>query len=266
MQSILEFPANPQSTDVRVGFGSTLPTRSQMQDIGEEIYGVIAKWTKKQVLTTMGVLNAYLYRAAIDTLSLKKDGNRHKTTHRLKTIARQGVECFNITQQAICTYLKDHWVGAASGRTTMWKVRDMLADVFGIFSYQKQYFHPSGTKRGTAPDIENFDMVKALILYEALEHFYCWRWHANLDDLPKHRGAIVRLLFNAVFQGVTRYRRKTDKVVEPVVDPKYIAVYWENGISYNIFGEICLGDGESVAASESELDARSPNLENTELI
>jgi len=236
--SISSFTLDWEGTNVRAGFGWELPTRSRIQDIGEEIFQVVAGWTKRQVLTAMGVLNAYLYRAAIDTRSLKKEGeHQHQTTNRLKAIARQGVECFNITQQAICTYLKEHWVGASSGRTTMWKVRDMLAEVFGIFSYQKQVFEPGGTKRGTAPDIESFDMVKALILYEYLEEFYCSRWHAELEDLPKHRGAIVRLLFNAVFKGVARFRRKALANVKPTSDPATVPVYWENGQAFNIFGE-----------------------------
>jgi hypothetical protein len=256
----MQFPANQQSTSVRTGFGLTLPTRSQLHSIRQDIFGIVANWTKKQVLTAMGVLNAYLYRAAMDTLSLKKKGTRHHVTNRLTAIARQGVECFNITQQAICTYLKEHWTGAASGRTTMWKMRDMLADVFGIFRYQKQSFNPGEKKRGTAPDIENFDMVKALILYESLEEFFCWRWHSDLHDLPKHRGAIVRLLFNAVFEGVTRFRRKTDSVGKPEVDPKHVAVYWENGISYNIFGGVCLDTEESADVSPEWIDTRSHQI------
>lgn len=254
MESISKFSLDWEGTSVRTGFGWELPTRSHIQKIGEEIFQIIASWTKRQVLTAMGVLNAYLYRAAIDTLSLKKDGeHHHRTTNRLKVIARQGVECFNITQQAICSYLKKHWAGASSGRTTMWKMRDMLAEVFGIFNYQKQAFKAGDKKRGTAPDIESFDMVRALILYEYLEEFYCWRWQAELEDLPKHRGAIVRLLFNAVFKGVARFRRKALATAENIVNPATTPVYWENGQSFNVFGELCWIDtGEVFDAEEQE--------------
>jgi hypothetical protein len=232
--------------------------------MNREIFDIIGNWSKKQVLTTMGVLNAYLYRAAIDTLSLKKEGNHHRVTNRLKSIAQHGVECFNLTQQALSTYLKKYWSGAAAGKTTLWKMRDMLADVFGIFHYQKQRFRPGEKKRGTAPDIESFDLVRALILYEYLEEFYCWRWHAELEDLPKHRGAIVRLLFNAVFQGVTQFRRKLLTGDEtPTLQPKDIPVYWEKGISYNIFGEpCCYKPTEYLDALERGDTARSRLLYN----
>jgi hypothetical protein len=76
----------------------------------------------------------------------------------------------------------------------------------------------------------------------------------------KHRGAIVRLLFNAVFEGVTRFRRKTDRVGKPEVDPKHVAVYWENGISFNIFGEVCVDTEESVDVSEAWIDTRSRRI------
>lgn len=156
----------------------------------------------------MGVLNAYIYRAAIDTRSLRKKDNFHCVTNRLTAIAQQGIETFNLTLQGTCTYLKEHWQGANCGKTTAWKVRDLLVDVFDLFSYQKQEFRPGGTKRGTAPDLENFDLVKALILYEYLEELYCGWHHQDLEGLPKHRGAIVRLIYNAVFNGIKGFRRK----------------------------------------------------------
>lgn len=226
------------TTDRPSGFGFTLPSRERIQELQAEFFGIVGSWTRSQVLTTMGVLNAYLYRAAIDTGCLKKEDRRHRVTNRLKAIAQSGVECFNLTQQAICTYLKEHWPGASGGKTTIWRFRDILADTFGLFQYKRQSFRAGDKKRGTAPDIENFDLVRALILYEYLEGFYLERWQNQLEDLPKHRGAIARLLFNAIFEGLTRFRRKTQTSPNPVPDFNTVPVYWQDGVTLNIFGEV----------------------------
>lgn len=199
---------NWEGTNDRLGFGGGLPSLERTRELQLEFAAIAGSWSKRQILTVMGVLNAYIYRAAIDTRSLTKEGKLHRITKRLIAIAQQGIELFNLTQQGICTYLKEHWQGANCGKTTIWKIRDLLADVFGLFSYQKQKFQAGEKKRGTAPDIENFDLIKALILYEYLEELYCGWHYQELEGLPKHRGAIVRLVYNAVFKGIKRFRRK----------------------------------------------------------
>lgn len=221
-----------EGTFERPGFGTSLPSQRRIQELQAEFVELTVYWTKQQVLTVMGVLNAYIYRAAMDTRVLRKDGRLHRVTNRLMAIAHDGIEVFNLTQQGICTYLKEHWPGASCGRTTIWKVRDLLADVFGLFSYQKQAFKAGEKKRGTAPDIENFDLVKALILYEHLEELYCTWHHQGFDGLPKHKGAIARLLFDAIFRNIARFRRKT--MDSPQSSSQPVVVFWHNGIGYDI--------------------------------
>lgn len=253
MHSITSFSHIWKGTSELTGFGGSLPTRSRIAEIQAEYAQVVCFWTKRQVLTVMGVLNAYLYRAAMDTRAIKKDGRLHRGTNRLRAIAQQGIESFNLTQQALCTYLSKHWEGANKSRTTIWKVRDLLVDL-GLFQYQKQTFKKAetGDARATAPDIENLDVVKVLILYEYLEELYC-NWHGQgFEALPKHRGALMRMLFNAIFRGIARFRRKTVEEREPRQREQDIAVYWENGIGYNINGHPVVDkEGDAIAFYET---------------
>lgn len=108
--------------------------------------------------------------------------------------------------------IKNEWHGAAHSENSLRVMRSLLSEL-GLFKFQA--VAPGSTYE--PPILEEFDLLRALIVYEMLEEELMQRWKVDdsdefgivdreLSDLPKSNGVAISL-FNAVFEGVAEYRR-----------------------------------------------------------
>jgi hypothetical protein len=184
-------------------------------------------WSKEKILTTMGLLNILIYRAAREmkvlvqvkkafrTKTYKQSGF-HRVVENIGQALSRGVRKFRCGMQTVALYLKTYWKGANTGRTTLWKTKKMLSDTFNLFTCEERKFKAG--QWGQATVIQNFNFAKALLLYEHLENLLRQHYGEEkdgFDGLPEHKGAIISLVFNKFFAGVVRYRRKELALPDP---------------------------------------------------
>lgn len=238
-------------TPLHKGFEKKLLTRHEVALLREHFACYTTRnivtgeqpWSRNKILTVMGVLNSYLYRAAEEAkclIRVQRSNERrkgfHKITNQIKDVAVKGIKKFTLATSAVRDYLKEHWKGANAGRTAIWKIQDLLSTEFNLFNIEAK-FTPG--KRGLPTVVRNFDVAKALILYEHLESLLATyhedEWEdgqerPSLSALPKHRGMIPVLMFNRLFSGVIQYRRQYDtEVREEVEEPPFDPVVLREG-------------------------------------
>jgi hypothetical protein len=179
------------------------------------------RWSPEKIKTVMGILNILIYRAAKEAnllIQVKKaikfknyaQKGFHKVVDNAMAIAARKVKRFRCGMKTVGMYLRKFWKGASSGKTTLWKFKNMLAEEFGLFRLEERQFVPGVFGKATV--IEDFDLRRSLILYEHLESLlmrYAGDKDYNFGELlPEHNGAVVMLLFNRIFHGVAGYRRE----------------------------------------------------------
>lgn len=96
-------------------------------------------------------------------------------------------------------FLNTFWgAKATTSASSVRRIRDALSTMFGLFTYEKQVGPRNHAgqpwQRAT---YHNFDIPKALVVYEQLEK--TWIAREGFDSLPEHKGFSCKLLYDAVF-------------------------------------------------------------------
>lgn len=242
-------------------------------------YSELQHWSDRRILTAMGYLNNLLYCAAkaagailndrkIRFKGFGKPPERSKQIRihrrRMRKLAAQDTVEVTVPITYTQSYLKQFWhmtqkLRASARIKTIREVREELAETFGLFSFEAPKFGKNPGRKSTSYDA--LDLRKALLMYESLEEIYLARRDRKLEALPRHRGSVMRLLYNWVFRasptGNRAFRRPGDPDAGTFIDaqPKY-----ELGPdAYYGFIPIPKGGGMDIhGMSEDELDGLLP--------
>lgn len=165
------------------------------------------------VFGLMGYLNAGIGCAAITAGAIEKqeNGRYQLIPNAARTFldkSRRGLLSIALSTKWVSEYLNQYWPRASSCPSSVRKIRDILANTFGIFEFTPKEKTPwrKGQKRPDPPTLERFDHCKGLALYEACEQSLKERG-VTLDEFPLHRGAVMVELFNLAFYGIAKFGR-----------------------------------------------------------
>jgi hypothetical protein len=169
----------------------------EKDDIAPLVHGL----SDRHIRSVMGFLNSLLYATAKSLGAVERIG---QSIHVVPAALHRLEEPVTVTVPLtyIQNYLERFWGRVVNSLPTLRKIRSLLASL-GIFEVEKQEFLgnvPKGDRNGyTRATYLNFDAKLALKLYEILEKIYLERGN-KFEDLPPHRGAFVKRLYDAMFQ------------------------------------------------------------------
>lgn len=109
-----------------------------------------------------------------------------------------------------------YWPGAVKSASSMRIIRKILSEECGLFTFVKHTKVKKG-ERWKYSIFEDLDIPKALVAYEAMEKAFLDRFNPRkdrpytLDDLPSHKGAFCRELYNEIFRLSRGFNRKIDE-------------------------------------------------------
>lgn len=178
-----------------------------------EIAQILMKETDRFIQGLMGYLNALLYSACKFYGVAEKAGTM--TNFFPRAIGRI-LDNISITVPLTWLewYFKAFWSKAPRSVPTLRRMRSILED-FGVFVVEKQQFLgnvPKEERQGyVRATYHNFDVKAALRLYEMLEKIWLERGR-KFEELPEHRGAFVRSLYELVFANSTGFNRADNSV------------------------------------------------------
>ncbi|MGI0488857.1 hypothetical protein ACN4EK_25885 [Pantanalinema rosaneae CENA516] len=179
------------------------PTETPADELARlqlEIAVKVQRWTNGKLLATLGFLNNLLYCAAkqLDVFAISAFPKRtqvcaDRVHHLLEPIS------LTVPVTYSAKFLDTFWgAKATTSASSVRRIRDALSTMFGLFTYEKQAGPSNHTgqpwQRAT---YHNFDIPKALVVYEQLEK--TWIAREGFDSLPKHKGFSCKLLYDAVF-------------------------------------------------------------------
>lgn len=173
-----------------------------MQINKQEIAIALLSKTDRWLKGAMGYLNALLYSSAMYYGAVKRqeDGKLFLVPDGVRRIA-SGKFDVKMPLTFLKEYLQKFWEGAVSSLPMLRDIRRWLEEL-GLFQVQEQQFLGSvpqeertGYMRATYLGV---DLRSTLRLYEFLEKIFLERGN-SFDDLPPHKGAFVKMLYDEVF-------------------------------------------------------------------
>lgn len=207
----------------------------------DEFRDEIYDWTEKQVKTTMGFINAITFSMAekAGAIQINPEGKRVLIPKRIQRLCRYGCWQFYTTIKGITKYISEWWDEVVSwndviedgDRRAVRRVRDTLAEI-GLLKFKR--LEPQQRSWQTFSDI---DFGGLLLLYEVLEESLLEDHFCDFDDLPEHKGALVRAFYNTCEEMLGVFRRSGDSTEEDddeVAKPKPVVPFV---CKYNIDGE-----------------------------
>ena len=180
-----------------------------------------AHWRKQDLLGCLGYINALIHQMANEAQAIAKtqgfapNSTRHKIVGKgladLLTKAQDGKLVVVSALTGMSEQIKKFWKGAVYDRKLLRQLRTQLV-ALGLFECEGGVFAPHHAGRSPIPLIKAVDLESLLVFYEHLEEVYCakkWgqRWK-SCGKLPKHQGKLTRLIYNAVFRGVRKFREE----------------------------------------------------------
>lgn len=183
-------------------------TNQQIQDTEEIAHAFAQKMTDRQLLTMMGNLNAYIWRAAINYKAIYTDSEGKCAIHpggwnNLINTSIQGKLEMLVAIKFTSEYLAENWKHAYNTRPTAMVYRQHMASL-GLFSYECD--RPSHT--ATPPILQKVDFPRMLIFYRTFDQIRRERINAKLEEseditafdcMPSHGGMSVVAMYDALF-------------------------------------------------------------------
>jgi hypothetical protein len=198
------------------GFEARLPNKQEIEIAQKHFKSIIRHWRTAKIKTVYAYVNALVYRVCRNSGVLqqarKAQGSRkgfHRIVGDIKALALKGCQKFNITIEGIVDQLSNFW-GISISEASLRKYRYELRDVFGLFWFESNSF-PKGQKGNRnnrrPPALEDFDLPLSCILLEALEDVLMGDRDCRIEEFPGF-GAMSRFIYDALFRGISSYRRK----------------------------------------------------------
>lgn len=201
-----------------VGFQpiSQIPSQERVAELKARYESIVSKWRTKKLKTVFAYLNALTYRACRVMGAIKQVrsalGDKkgyHRVASDIREIIRKGIKKFNVTIEGVVDQLYNFW-GIKISEASLRAYRYELRDVFGLFHFVSNPL-PLGAKGDRnarrPPALERFNLPAACILLEVLEEALIRGRGCELDEFPG-KATTGRLIYNAIFKGVSSYRRK----------------------------------------------------------
>ena len=174
----------------------------------------------KQLLTHMGMFNAYAWRAAMNHGALYYEGDKYMISYpewnNLLNCSHQGELEIVVATEWLQEYIKENWKGACHSENTLRKYRKQQIELglfyFDIENRPKGAFWGSrngqkGHATATPPKLEKVDLPRILIFYQVFDQIYRDRVNQALIDsnritafdcMPSHGGMVMVELYNAL--------------------------------------------------------------------
>jgi hypothetical protein len=161
----------------------------------DEFNQLIVHWSKKKVLTGMAVINGILYAVAskAGALSMDVKGDRHIHKGKLNQLMKRGCNYLLTTILGLSEYTKKYWKMAPNHRKAICAIRDDL-HMLGLLKAVPN-LPGQATKEGKPwSTFLDIDFAGLIVLYEILEFRLLKFWHVQFEELPEHKGALVKML------------------------------------------------------------------------
>lgn len=204
------FSKPPDNVRPRFSPAPIISTVSEAHRQKEEIRQIIKslRLKERRILQMMGCLNMYLYLIAKDWQAIQKTHENsgftyqinHDRLHSMIAFADQGELENSFPSTYVVEYLSEHW-NVSCDRRSYWGVREFFRNYLILFDFQPGVFQ---TRKISL--FKQINYRRMLLTYEVLEEELNER--SKHDLLPEHLGSNVVNIYNAVFLGFLKYRRK----------------------------------------------------------
>jgi hypothetical protein len=207
--------------------GTTVLSQIEIAETRELAFEFANNLDNKQLLTQMGMFNAYAWRAAVNHNALYREGDKYRISYpewnNLLNCSRQGQLEIVVATEWLQEYMKENWKGACHSENTLRKYRKLQLQL-GLFYFDIEnrpkgaYWGSRNGQKGhataTPPKLERVDLSRILIFYQVFDQVYRDRLNQILtiseditafDFMPEHGGMVMIELYNALnisdFQG-----------------------------------------------------------------
>lgn len=242
---------------------------SQIQEWQEECHILVGsmKLSDRRILTLMGLLNAFTWRAAVDYGVYVSNSKKEKwNLENLARLLSDGVS-IHYALTPLVDYMKDKWGKAFHSQHTLERWRLTLKHC-GLYDYDTE--RRRGAKWGadngvpnqglaTPPEMEKLNIPKMVVWYHVLYSILQSRMTKEelFGFMPEHGGMLMIDLYNLMFNGLADFRGNSitenpDIVVANTatpVPPKNIIWKWREGmgIARSMWRSLVKRCGEVVA-------------------
>lgn len=169
---------------------------------------------KRRLLSYLGYLNNVIYAYACDRGVIKRiSGARNEHRYHIDKDAVPSLlerGSVKVALSGTRDYLKEWWGNVSKSVDTIKEMRSRLTDI-GIFTFEIPEFKiqkKGQPKANESSAYNDFDVVKALLIYEAIERLLVDEF--GWDALPEHKGAMMKRLYDLVFKMGLGMRRSPD--------------------------------------------------------
>lgn len=200
--------------------GISILSRQQIAETRELAIAFAETLDDKQLLTQMGMFNAYAWRAAINHGALYYEGDKYRISYpewnNLLNCSHQGQLEIVVATEWLQEYMKENWKGACHSENTLRKYRKLQLQL-GLFYFDIEnrpkgaYWGSRNGQKGhataTPPKLERVDLPRILIFYQVFDQIYRDRINQILtiskditafDLMPEHGGMVMVELYNAL--------------------------------------------------------------------
>ena len=200
--------------------GISILSRQQIAETRELAIAFAETLDNKQLLTHMGMFNAYAWRAAMNHNALYYEIDKYMISYpewnNLLNCSHQGQLEIVVATEWLQEYIKENWKGACHSENTLRKYRKQQIELglfyFDVENRPKGAFWGSrngqkGHATATPPKLEKVDLPRILIFYQVFDQIYRYRVSQALiesenitafDCMPDHGGMVMVELYNAL--------------------------------------------------------------------
>ena len=207
---------------------TTILSKQDICDTKELAFEMASSLSPKKLLTYMGILNGYTWRAATDYRVFYRESGENrvdiKNWNNLLVCSAKGEVEMTVSVECTGKYLKKQWPGAFHTDVTIRNYREQLR-LLGLFWYDIEN-RPKGAMWGarngvpaqgvaTPPLLERVDIARMLIFYQVFDQVRRAKINKKLklsedvtafDCMPEHGGMMMVELYNLLFFGLSDFR------------------------------------------------------------
>lgn len=194
--------SKPCNISIAKGFATKFASPSSRF---EEFAGFVAGCSKKKIFTAMAVINGIVYSVASEAKVLGRSANKERLVNRgrLNRLVKTGWNVLATSVKGLSAYVKAHWKMASSYRPGIRAIRDELHELKLIKAVETRQHSRSWSV------FLDIDFAGLLYLYELLESALMDYYGLSIEELPEHRGALIKMLYDTASKLMGRRYRRT---------------------------------------------------------
>ena len=228
----------------------TILTEQEVAEIRELAYAIANDLTDRVLFTHMGILNALMWRAAVDYGVNAKNMDLDNWKNLLLCSKDQNVNIM-VAHKYLEDYLTSNWKGAFYNKNTLRTYRKLHIQ-WGLFWFDIDS-RPKGAAWGAAngvkgqgtatpPVLERVDIPKILIFYQVFDQVrrdrINWKLRhsenvSSFECMPEHGGMMMVQFYNALFHVTSDFRGNChghgDVIIETLIEPSPVfkVIVWK---------------------------------------